>query len=276
MNAPRLLTTLALLLLLALTGCGGDDSKSSGSGDGGSDDAQALYDGAVKKLDSLKSGKVDAQLDTVLRLGGEQKLHVGEKATFADGGGTDLPKFDIAIHVEQSDGQPQDTSAINDGKDFYVKQQGATKYEAQGANALDALKSTYDREQTELGEGRLPLLSLTPGDWAKSPKVEGTEQLDGEDVKRIVADVDVPKFLRDLETGKNNDIGMGVTLTKGARDLLKPDADIKSQKLVALVDDDGRLRRLTASVDGNAGGGVKVDLDVQMTELDEPQEISAP
>ena len=38
----------------------------------------------------------------------------------------------------------------------------------------------------------------------------------------------------------------------------------------------GLLRRLTANVDGNVGGGVQVDFDVQLSELDEPQEISAP
>ena len=39
---------------------------------------------------------------------------------------------------------------------------------------------------------------------------------------------------------------------------------------------DGLLRRLTAKVDGNVGGGVQVDFDVQLDELGEPQEITAP
>ncbi|HEX8121854.1 MAG TPA: hypothetical protein VF549_11375 [Solirubrobacteraceae bacterium] len=271
MNVTRMLTTLAVALPLALAGCG-DDSDSGG---GGGQDGKALYSGAVNKLDTLKSGKLDANLVTVLRAN-DQKLTVSEKAAFAEAGGTKLPQFDIDIHVEDPNGKPQDTSAINDGKDFYVKQQGASEFEAQGAQALDAVTSTYKREQTALGSGRVPLLSLTPGDWAKSPKVDGTETVGGDELKKITADLDVPKFLKDLETGKESDVGLGVTLTQDARKLLEPGADVKTATLVALVDDDGRLRRLTAKVDGNVGGGVNVDFDLQMSELDAPQEIAAP
>ncbi len=124
-----------------------------------------------------------------------------------------------------------------------MRPNGSDKFQSQGKQALDTLTQTYEREQGKLEAGRIPLLSLTPADWAKSPKIDGTTDFGGEKVQRIVADVDVPPFLKDLETGKNSDIGM---------------------------------RRLTASVDGNVGGGVEVDFDVKMSELDEPQEITAP
>ena len=278
MTARRLLPTLVLVLLVALAGCGGDDSDSdSGSGSGGGgDDAAAVYDKAVNGLDTLKSGKLDARVDTVLELGGRQEINVAEKATFAEAGGTKLPKFDVVINVEQTGGEAQETSAVHTGDDFFVKQQGATEYQAQGPNAAESIVRTYKREQEALGTGRLPLLSLTPGDWAKSPKIEGTEDLGGVKVQRIVAELDVPAFLKDLETGKNSDIGMGVSLTKNARELMEPGADVSKKELVALVGEDGKLRRLTAGVDGKVAGGVKVDFDVQLTELDELQEITPP
>ena len=279
MTARRLLPTFLLVLLLALAGCGGDDSDSdSGSGgDGGGEDATAVYDKAISGLDDVKSGKLDARVDTVLELGSRQEINVSEKATFSDGGGTTLPKFDVQINVEQTGGQPQETSAIYTGDDFFVKQQGATEYQAQGPKAAESVADTYTREQGELGEGRLPLLSLTPSDWAKSPKIEGTEDVGGVKVQRIVAELDVPAFLKDLETGKNSDIGMGVSLTKNARELMEPDADVDKKELVALVgEEDGKLYRLTAGVDGNVAGGVKVDFNVDLTGLDEPQEITAP
>jgi hypothetical protein len=270
MNLSRLLSTLLLVLLLALAGCGGDDSG------GDEADPTAVYAKAMGELDKLKSGKFDAQLDTVLKVN-DQTINVGETATFAEGGGTTLPAFDLQINVEQTGGQAQETSAVYTGDDFFAKAQGAEEYEAQGPKAAEALKSTYSREQEALDDGRLPLLSLTPSDWAKSPKIEGTEDFGGVTVQRVVADLDVPAFLKDLETGKNSEIGMGVTLTEDAAKLKEPGADVKTAELVALIgEEDGRLRRLTANVDGNVGGGVTVDFDVQLSELDEPQEIEPP
>jgi hypothetical protein len=225
----------------------------------------------------LESGKLDAQLETILGMGTEQRIFISEKASFADGGEAKLPKFALVINVEQTGGDPQETLAVNTGENFYAKSQGAKEYEEQGAQAVDALESTYKREQEALEDGRIPLLALTPSDWAKDPKVEGTEEVDGVTVQKVVADLDVPAFLKDLETGKENSVGMGVTLTQNARKLLEPDADITSSSLVALIgEEDGQLRRLTAKVDGNVGGSVKVDFDVQMSELGEPQEIKAP
>lgn len=275
MTLSRLLPALSLVVVLALAGCGGDDESSSDSGSGG-EDAGAVYSEAVAGLDKLKSGKLQAQLDTVLELN-DQEIKVGEKATFSGEGGTALPEFDVDIRVDQTGGATQETEAVNVGDEFYVRPNGSTKFQTQGAQAVDALKTTYKREQEALDAGRLPLLSLTPADWAKEPKIDGTTDFGGVTVQRVKASVDVPAFLKDLETGKNSEIGMGVSLTKDARKLLEPGADVDKAELVALVgEEDGKLRRLTVSVDGNVGGGVKVDFDVQLSELDEPQEISPP
>jgi hypothetical protein len=280
MSISRLLTILSLGLLLALAGCGGDDDSGGGGdagGGGAESDPSAAYAQAVEGLDTLRSGKLDARLDFVLRLGVEQTITVAERATFADGGGTTLPKFDLTINVEQSSGEPQETSAINTGDTVYIKAQGAADYQDRGSEAAEAMRSTYRREQEALDPGRIPLLSLTPSDWAKSPRVEGADNADGVAVRRIVADLDVPAFLRDLETGKESEIGMGVTLGQDARRLLEPGTEVQTASLVALVgEDDGRLRRLTANLDSKVGGGVKVDFDVQMGELDQPQQIAAP
>ena len=281
MNLSRLFSAMALILVLALASCGGDDSSESGGG-GGGESAEAangdeVYAKAMEGLDELESGKLDAELTTILRLGNEQRLFVAEKATFADGGAAKLPKFDLVINVEQTGGEEQETRAVNTGEDFLAMQQGSDSFESQGAQALDALEQTYKQEQDKLEQGRIPLLALTPADWLKSGKVEGTESVDGVTVQKVTGDLDVPAFLKDLETGKNSSIGMGVTLTQNARELLEPDADIKSKSIVALIgEEDGLLRRLTAKVDGNVGGGVSVDFDVQMAELNEEQTIEAP
>ena len=71
-----------------------------------------------------------------------------------------------------------------------------------------------------------------------------------------------------LETGRAVDQGWRVR-----KDGSRFWADVV---ITPIFEDDGRLRRLTANVDGNVGGGVKVDFDVQLSELDEPQEIKAP
>ena len=267
-----------LVLVLALAGCGGDGGGEIASTTPEDEqDGRAMYEKAVKELDVIKSGKLDARLETILRLGGDKRLFVSEKATFADGGGTTLPKFDLEIGVEQPDAPDQQTRAINTGDDFLAQQQGQTEYQSQGAQAVKQLESTYAQEQKALGAGRIPLLALTPGDWALAPRVKGTGEFQGEPVRRLESDLDVPKFLKDLETGKESSIGMGVTLTQNARELLKPGAKVKTADLIAFIgEEDGRLRRLVARVDGEAGGGVKVDFDLRMSGLDEAQTIQAP
>ena len=270
----RLLLVLSLVLVLGLTACGGDD-KGGSSEPSSSKDGATVYADAVSGLDKLESGRFDARLDTVLRLN-DSKITVTERGAFTEGGGTKLPKLSLAIGVEQSGGKPQKTDAVNTGEDFFVREDGATEFKSQGAAAVKQLSDTYAKEQGEIGQGRLPLLSLTPADWAKSPRVEGEETFEGEKVQRVVADLDVPAFLKDLETGKNAQIGMGVTLSDDARDLLEPGAKTKVADLTALVAEDGTLRRLTAKLDGEAGGGVNVDFDVKLTELGEPQEIEPP
>lgn len=93
MTLSRLLTALSLVLVLALAACGGDDESSSDSGSGG-EDAGAVYSEAVAGLDKLKSGKLQAQLDTVLELN-DQEINVGEDATFSGEGGASLPEFEV-------------------------------------------------------------------------------------------------------------------------------------------------------------------------------------
>ena len=279
MTLRHLLSTLPVVLLLALAGCGGGDDDGGGgsSGGGGDDDAAALYDKAVKELDEIKSGHIDAHVDTTLNFDTSQAVKVREKARFAGEGGTALPRFTILIDVEQTDGAPQRVRLINTGETTYNQPNGAKEFTEQGASAVDALTETYKREQEALPPGRIPLLALTPSDWAKDPKIEGKETADGVPVQRVVAKLDVPAFLKDLETAKDQDIGMGVSLGQNARKLLEPGADVKTAKLVALIgEEDGRLRKLSADLVGDVGGEVVVDFDTVMDGLDEAQEIEPP
>ena len=280
MSFRHLPALLLVLPLLALAGCGGgEDSEGSGGSAGAEqkDDAAAVYEKAVKQLDVIKSGRVSANLGTVLRFGETQEIKLAEKVYFTGEGGLALPKFQIGIDVVQANGEKQTTEVVNTGDTLYTRPQGSDAFQNQGEEAVAAMASTYRSEQQGLEEGRIPMLALTPSDWAKKPRVDGKAQADGVAVQRVVADLDVPAFLRDLEDAKGKNIGFGVSLSDAARKLLEPDAKVDKQELVALVgEDDGRLRRLTAMVDGDVGGQVIVDFDVKLTQIDKPQGITAP
>lgn len=296
-----------LSVTLLVSACGGDDSSGNGpSGGGGGDsggasDAGEVAKQAVERLDSVRSGRIDASVRAVIAFGIKQRLVITEKGPFANARGTELPNYALEFSVVQggalgatsNPGTPQTSSVVFDGSALYVRPQGTSSYVKRPPSAVGLNRSTYTKEQTALGAGRVPLLALTPGDWVTDARFAGEATADGEPARRIVGTLDLKNFLADLKQAKANEFGLGITLTGNATELEQGGGNAKvATKTIELLvgKTDGRLRRLRARLDANVSnlpddaskglkdtvGGVKVALDIELTGLDEPQSITAP
>lgn len=263
----------AIVAAVVAAGCGGDGAPGPG-GTAPGRDAGALYADAARKLDTLRSGTLDARVSLDIGRSADVMLALREQATFDGARGLRLPEAEVEVQVREQ-GRRQDVAIVTTGEGVFVRR-GQTPFRAQGADALEQLRDGYRSEQRSLGSGRIPLLALTPGDWARSPRIEGSGEVDGASARRLVARLNVPTFLADLEVAHKADTGFGVELTGAARRLLEPGAAVRTAGLVALIDDDGRLRRLTATLVGGDRAPVRLDLDIRIGEPGEPQDIEAP
>ena len=282
----------ALVVLVALTGCGGsEESAPEAPEPAGTQDPRALYEQAVRGLDDVGSGTLDADLEARLTFGATQTLTLTEDGAFNGLSGTDFPDYALELTAsESSDGDEELTEVVHLDEDLFLKPAGADAFERQTGDLVERNAEVYEQETAALPPGRLPLLALTPADWVEDDlRVDGEESVEGAPATRLAGTLALRAFLLDLETAKRNQFGLGLELTQDARRLLDaPTSEPDEATISALVDEEGRLRRIEVALAGDVGpsttgvggseglGRVEVDLTVALDELGQPQVITAP
>ena len=282
----------ALVVLVALTGCGGsEESAPEAPEPAGTQDPRALYEQAVRGLDDVGSGTLDADLEARLTFGATQTLTLTEDGAFNGLSGTDFPDYALELTAsESSDGDEELTEAVHLDEDLFLKPAGADAFQRQTGDLVERNAEVYEQETAALPPGRLPLLALTPADWVEDDlRVDGEESVEGAPATRLAGTLALRAFLLDLETAKRNQFGLGLELTQDARRLLDaPTSEPDEATISALVDEEGRLRRIEVALAGDVGpattgaggseglGRVEVDLTVALDELGQPQVITAP
>ena len=204
-----LLLTLALLLLAAtgLIACGDDSSSSS-------DDVDKVLSDTFSPGQKVESGKLDLALD--LDLQGVPSLSAPVKVALAgpfqsagDKGG--LPNFDFTAKLAFG-GQDFSVGAVSTGEKGFVRFQGKT-YEV-GDELFAAFKKGYEQAQKQSGsKGKgtsLQSLGIDPRRWLKNAEKEGEESVGGAETIHVSAEIDVPKFLDDVNTllGRAGSLGV--------------------------------------------------------------------
>lgn len=190
MTLARLLALLATLVL-ALSGCGGDD----GGGEG-SEDARALLERAFgKQVDSadLKL-EVKADLEGLDQLKGPISLTI--EGPFKSNGPKELPNLDWDVKVGGL-GQDIEAGLMVASENAYVVFRGQS-YEV-GEQLFGQIKRSFAQQQSQSG-GRQSLeqFGVDPTEWLDDPKVEDGEDIGGDSTRKVSGDVDVKQVVKDV------------------------------------------------------------------------------
>jgi len=280
----RRIAALALIAVaaLGLGACGGDD--------GGDEDPRELLEATFTNEEQISSGSFDLSLDVSAEGGddaGSFSGSLGGPFQSADG---EFPQFDLDAEIEL-DSDAQDFSGeagvtSADGRAF-VNFQG-TEYEVP-QDAFEQFTSSYVQLQQqsdggEQGGNVLSSLGIDPTNWLTDLENEGNEDVDGTETVKVTGTADVPSLVEDLRAIAEN-------APKAVGDV-SPDELQQLDQLTDLVEsaefsfftgaDDDLLRRIEANVDLNppdtegSPDSVSFDFSLTFSEINDPQEISAP
>ena len=284
---PHLNRLAALLIAcfaaLAIAACGGDD--------GGDEDPAAVLDATFTNEETVDSGRFDLSLDVTTEGGeaaGSFNASLGGPFT---GEGEGFPQFDLDAEVEL-DSSVQDFSGdiglTATGDSAFVSFQG-NEYELP-ADAFNEFTSTYEQlQQTQGSEGEeggnlLSSLGIDPTGWLTDLENEGDEDVDGTETVKITGQADVPKLVEDLRAiAERAPEAIGPVTPKelGELDQLTDVVESAEFSFYSGTDDD-LLRKIDGNIELNpsdaegAPEAVSVDFSLTLSEINEPQEISAP
>jgi hypothetical protein len=287
----------AIVALLALSvaavvlaACGGGEDGGSG---GDSSDAQTLLTQTFTGRHEIRSGRTDIQLRVLVEgvpaLRGPIDLSIS--GPFQSAGEDKLPSFDLAIDAD-SQGQGLEAGLTSTSDRLFVKF-GGTAYVAP-PELMRQLRASYERAQDEGSAQQqmgLASLGLDPMSWLENPTVEGTESIGGTETEHVSAQLDVSALLDDVDVllGKARDQNLGGAAGRQVPERLPADTRAQIEDAVerGTVDvwtgsDDHTLRQLAVDLhivlpeSSNGPRSIDVSLRVTLTELNEPQTITAP
>jgi hypothetical protein len=227
----RRLVVLALLPVIGLlvAGCGGG----GGGGDGG--DADALLRETFNAQKSVRSGRLDLRMDVDVRgvegLGGPLAIHL--TGPFDNGAEGAIPKFDFDLDLKAG-GTRLRAGTVSDGRKGYLRLQGRA-YTLSDELFKQLAPPRKDGARGGASGPTLSGLGIDPRRWLRDPRTEGEEQVGGAATIHIAGDIDVSRFLGDLDKLLGRTGGLGLpgagaagTLTETQRELLS--RSIKSAK----------------------------------------------
>jgi hypothetical protein len=286
----RLLASILVVLVtaaLAVAGCGGSD----GSGEDVGKVLNETFGGDKKVRSGELSMNLTAELEGLPQANDPITVKVG--GPFQNQGENKVPKLDLDLSAGAG-GQTFRAGVVSTGQKGFINFQGIDYV------VPDEL---FDQFQTELRRQRrdqqttpdLGALGVKPREWLRNPKDEGTEDIGGDETIHISSDVDVARMLEDLDglLGRTGDLGLSAQqrrqLPRSIPDNVKK--QIEDSVTQASIDvytgkDDKILRKLEVKLDFDVAeqlrddtAGVKsgkVEFTVEIAELNEPQEITAP
>jgi hypothetical protein len=268
---------LSCLIVLFVSACGGGD-----------DSVDSLLSQTFAPDKSVKSGRLNAQLDADVQgiqgLNGPVRLRLS--GPFQSAGKGEMPRFDFTLGLTAG-GQTFSAGGVSTGDKGFVRFQGQAY--AVSDQLFNQFKTGYlnAAKQSKQKKGSAPTLGalgIDPRRWLTGAKKAGEENIGGTDTIHITAGIDVSKLLDDV----NRLLGRASTASgsKQVPQRLTPAQRKTIQDAVdsATVDvftgkDDKLLRRLDVNVKLKNSGTVKggtLRFQLQLDALNKDQTIKAP
>jgi hypothetical protein len=239
----------ALSIVAVLVGCGGDGPPPEPD-----EPPRALIERALAQ--PVRSGEVEIDAEVAL----EDSSVLDEPATFSASGpfelrGAAVPRFDLEFDAGVA-GFGVDGELISDGDDGYVVFFGEN-YRL----GTDHIDNADRRIRAAATAGA----SADPAGWIAAPRYEGSEEVEGERCHVIAGRARPEAIRRDLRSAST--LGLDSPAAIGER--------LRSGTVELLVGADDDLL-CGFGLDAELTGPGHVELDVRLSDVNEPQEIERP
>jgi hypothetical protein len=285
-RAAAAVLAIALAIPTAVVGCGG------GGGDGGTEDPQQVLDQTFNNDTKVSSGNLNITLD-----GSAEGSQSGSVTATIEGpfqsdpnDQTAFPQFDLTADISASGAGQSfsfNGSLIATQDNAYVDYQDQA-YEV-GSSLFQQFKKSYEQsaQQAQAGQSQsssiLKQFGVDPKTWLTNVTNEGDEDVEGTNTIHIHGDADVTQIVSDIgKLAQQAPGGTAPSVSPAQLDQLK--SAIKDATIdVYSGSDDHLLRKLAVAMTiappasaGASVSSVNVDFSITLSDVNEPQTISAP
>jgi len=214
--------------------------------------------------DGLNSASFDGDLSFTAS---GDKNTVNVSGAFESGGPNQMPKADFQVSVDVPGFNGRGGFVTTGDRAWFTRANVAYVVPQQAWSKIVA-----GREKGAAPTADAPTLDVDPSSWLQNVKSEGTEQMDGVQVTHVSADVNSARAIADVVKAMD---GTG-RIPANAKSLLAKQID--TGHIDAWVGTDKILRRASLKLSGKGSGAqrVNVSVDVQLSQVNKPQQIERP
>ena len=223
--------------------------------------------------DDLKSASFDAELSFSSQ---GEKNAIEASGAFEDRGPKEMPVLDIQVRLDvESAGFKLDGGFVTTGDKAWFTR-GDTAYAVPQDPWDKIVEARESGQSAQSAPPATPELNLEPGDWVRKVSLEEGGQIDGVQTTHISADVDAAGAAADLLKQMQGAGQLPFELPKRVEQ--RAAKTLGDAQLDAWVGKDEIVRRVSFELDGKGNGGrpVQMDLRFEFSDVNEPQDVSAP
>jgi hypothetical protein len=212
---------------------------------------------------AFKGGQLDstAFTATVSASAAGERLSFDLSGAFEQGAANDVPEFEVSAKLN-ADGERMEGGFVSLGDEAYFTRgrDGWRVPDEVWSPLVEAVASAPAAQPQNLA------VPFDPQAWVRDVKSEGTETLDGVETTHVSASLEPKRVVRGM---------LAATRVTGQELPDRIGGAVKSAELDAWVGTDDRVVRRLA-VDVKSAGNSELSLQLELTGVNEPQDIEAP